>query len=265
MSTDKANLTPAQLAEVAERADLNKMEQVRARADALVKDRDTAEALKPYYRQFCERPCFHDEYLDAFNRPNVTLEDTNGRGVEGITPTGVVANGVEHELDCLIYATGFEVGAEYARRASYDPVGPQRTDPDREMGQRRTHASRYARAWLSQLLLLHQHPVGLYGELSPHAQRAGQARRLHRQGKRRPAGARGTGLRERQTEWVETIKSLAVFRRKFLEECTPGNEGMPHDRSEQNGPYGAGPIAFVNVLEQWRAEGALKGLEIGRG
>src|SRR5690606_24769287 len=91
--------------------------------DALVADRQTAEALKPWYRQFCKRPCFHDEYLQSFNRPNVTLVDTKGKGVERITERGVVAEGVEWEVDCLIYATGFEVGTSYTRRAGYDLVG----------------------------------------------------------------------------------------------------------------------------------------------
>ena len=61
-----------------------KMEQVRSRADEVVEDKDTAEALKPYYRQFCKRPCFHDEYLPTFNRPNVTLIHTDGKGVDQI-------------------------------------------------------------------------------------------------------------------------------------------------------------------------------------
>ena len=96
-----------------ELADFEKMEQIRARVDAIVEDPETAEALKPYYRQFCKRPCFHDEYLDTFNRPNVTLVDTQGRGVERITEKGVVVDGVEYEVDCIIYATGFEVGTDY--------------------------------------------------------------------------------------------------------------------------------------------------------
>ena len=67
-------------AELLELADYRKMNQVRARVDAIVKDPATAEALKPWYRQFCKRPCFHDEYLPTFNRPNVTLVDTDGQG-----------------------------------------------------------------------------------------------------------------------------------------------------------------------------------------
>ena len=104
-------------------ADFQKMNQIRARVDSIVKDKATAEALKPWYRQFCKRPCFHDDYLPTFNRDNVHLIDTDGHGVERITETGVVANGVEYEVDCIVFATGFEVGTEYTRRSGYDVVG----------------------------------------------------------------------------------------------------------------------------------------------
>src|SRR5581483_2557326 len=58
------DLSPEGLARTMEMADFEKMEQIRARVDAIVDDPSTAESLKPYYRQFCKRPCFHDEYLD---------------------------------------------------------------------------------------------------------------------------------------------------------------------------------------------------------
>jgi cyclohexanone monooxygenase len=88
-------------------ADYQKMERVRARVDAVVKDQATAEALKPWYNQFCKRPCFHDQYLDTFNLPGVHLVDTHGQGVERITERGVVVDGREYALDCLIFGTGF--------------------------------------------------------------------------------------------------------------------------------------------------------------
>ncbi len=86
------------------------MTEIRARVDAVVRDPATAEALKPWYRQLCKRPCFHDEYLQAFNEPGAHLVDTDGQGVERIDETGVWAGGTHYELDCLIFASGFEVG-----------------------------------------------------------------------------------------------------------------------------------------------------------
>lgn len=83
-------------------------EQERARVrHSVVADPATAERLQPWYPMWCKRPTFQDGYLPAFNQPNVTLVDTDGRGVERCTPRGLVANGVEYELDVLILATGF--------------------------------------------------------------------------------------------------------------------------------------------------------------
>src|SRR5262249_43774714 len=94
-----------------------------ARLDTIVADPVTAQQLKAWYRQLCKRPCFHDEYLSAYNLPSVQLVDTGGRGVERITPAGVVAAGVEYPVDCIIYASGFEVGTEPVRRYGFDMTG----------------------------------------------------------------------------------------------------------------------------------------------
>ena len=70
-----------------------------------------------------------------------------------------------------------------------------------------------------------------------------------------------------EAEWVETIKNLAVFRQKFLEECTPGyynNEGKPNPLTIRNGAYGKGPVADADALRSWRDAGDLAGLEIKR-
>jgi cyclohexanone monooxygenase len=74
--------------------------------------------------------------------------------------------------------------------------------------------------------------------------------------------------------WVQTIISLARMNQEYLESCTPGyynNEGHVTEEPgkgsgtffgrAQNGPYGGGPIAFVKILEDWRASGSLEGLE----
>src|SRR2546421_30028 len=93
-----------------EESDFEKMEEIRGRADAIVRDPDTAGKLKAWYRQLCKRPCFHDEYLQAFNNPNTHLVDTDGKGVARITAAGVIVAGREYELDCVIYGSGFGFG-----------------------------------------------------------------------------------------------------------------------------------------------------------
>lgn len=92
-----------------ENANIDYMMWIHQRIDDLVKDKKTADALKPWYMFMCKRPCFHDEYLPSFNRPNVHLVDTQGQGIHEITENGPVFNGKEYEVDLIIYATGFEV------------------------------------------------------------------------------------------------------------------------------------------------------------
>src|SRR5277367_5645130 len=116
-------MTMEELVQTMELADFRKMNQVRGRVDALVRDRDAAEALKPWYRQFCKRPTFNDDYLPTFNRDNVTLVDTAGKGVERVDESGLWVDGVHYEVDCIIFATGFEVGTSYTRRAGFEVVG----------------------------------------------------------------------------------------------------------------------------------------------
>ncbi len=102
------DLSPEELIQRQLNTNFRIMEQIRARVDAVVKDPKTAEALKPYYPYGCKRPTFHDEYLPTFNLPHVHLVDTAPTGVSKINEKGVVHDGVEYELDVLIYATGFE-------------------------------------------------------------------------------------------------------------------------------------------------------------
>jgi cyclohexanone monooxygenase len=253
------------LARTMELADFEKMEQIRSRVDEIVGDADTAAALKPWYRQFCKRPCFHDEYLQAFNRPNVTLVDTNGQGVSTISERGVVFDGTEYELDCLIFATGFEVGTDYTRRSGYDLVGRDGvTLTERWADGPETLHGMFSRGFPN--VFIFSNSQSGFTVNFPHM--------LDEQS-RHMAYVLGHALEhdirtvepsaEAQAAWVATILSLAVNAQQFLESCTPGyynNEGRPAERSMKGAPYGAGPIAFVKVLEDWRAEGSLAGLEL---
>ena len=114
--------TPEELAAL-ERSDFETMESLRHRIDELVEDPETAEALKPWYGKHCKRICFHDEYLQSFNEPNVHLVDTDGRGVQQMTAAGPVVDGEQYELDLLIFASGFEVTTGLVSRLGFDPVG----------------------------------------------------------------------------------------------------------------------------------------------
>jgi len=92
-----------------ENANIDIMMRIHRRIEEVIEDKATAESLKPWYMFMCKRPCFDDEYLPAFNRPNVHLIDTHGKGITEIAPEGPVFEGRTYPVDLLIYATGFEV------------------------------------------------------------------------------------------------------------------------------------------------------------
>jgi cyclohexanone monooxygenase len=259
-------LTSEERAEVTVLADYRKMNQVRARVDTIVNDPATAAALKPWYRQFCKRPCFHDEYLQTYNRPNVTLVDTHGKGVERLTQTAVVAGGREYEVDCLIFATGFEVGTSYTRRAGYDIVGRGGvTLSEHWAGGMRTLHGLTAHGFpncfflgFTQTAITISVPQAL-GEQARHVTyMVSQARE------------RGVETLEPTAEgeeaYVQEVKSLARMGERFYRECTPGyynSEGAVGNRSGFfSDMYGAGPLRFFEVLSRWRDNGAMEGLAL---
>ena len=263
-SRKSENLTMEEMGARMELADFQKMEQIRSRVDELVEDSATAEALKPYYRQFCKRPCFHDDYLPSFNRPNVKLVDTQGWGVERITEKGVVVDGHEYEIDCLILATGFEVGTPYNRRAGYEIIGRKRQTLSEKWanGMRTFHGFQtngFPNCYFMGVTqggftanfphLLNEQSVHIAYMISH-----GTNNNVHCM----------EATKEAEDEWVDTIKQMAIFSKNFLENCTPGyynNEGKPgQGNSLIGGQYGGGPVAFFKILQDWREEGSLQGL-----
>ncbi len=261
------DVTLEDLATTMELADFEKMEQIRSRVDQIVEDPVTAEALKPWYRQFCKRPCFHDEYLQAFNRPNVTLVDTQGRGVERITERGIVVGESEYELDCIVYATGFEVGTDYTRRAGYEIVGRDGlTLTERWAGGVRTFHGFHSRGFPNCFII-----SNVQSGFSPNFPHMLAVQAAHIAYLVSVAHARGIEVmetsQEAEDDWVSTIVELSSRNTSFQESCTPGyynNEGQPSSISRQNGWFGGGSIGFIRVIEAWRAEGALTGLELTR-
>jgi cation diffusion facilitator CzcD-associated flavoprotein CzcO len=250
-----------------ELADFQKMEQIRARVDSLVSDPATAEALKPYYRQFCKRPCFHDDYLPTFTRPNVTLVDTQGQGVERITRKGVVAAGKEYELDCLIYATGFEVGTDYAHRAGCEIVGRGGlTLTEKWAEQMTTFHGIFSRGFPNCFLMggiqsgVTPNFTELYNEQSQHiAYIVGQS--LKKGIRTFDASA------EAEADWLRIIGDSTMMDPQFQLDCTPGyynNEGKPGNGPGWfGGSYGGGAQEFFQLLRDWRNQGDLAGLELG--
>ncbi|MFG2583826.1 flavin-containing monooxygenase [Streptomyces malaysiensis] len=257
-SDSYADLPPQERERLYEIADFQKMNGIRDRVDSTVGDTATAEALKPWYRYMCKRPTFSDTYLDTFNRPNVTLVDTADHGgVERITENAVVVGGVEYEVDCVIFATGFEVGVSGVT-SGFLPVhgrgGVTLTEAWRD-GPKTLHGF-YSHGFpnLFQLGPLQNassvNYVHILDEQAIHvAEVLAEARR------RRARYVEPTV--EAEAAWRATIREKAADLYDFQAECTPGyynNEGMPRERSES---FGDGPIAFHELLRRWRADGGM--------
>lgn len=259
-------LTLQERTEFLEIADAEVMESIRERIEREVEDPQVAELLKPWYKRWCKRPMWHDEYLPVFNRPNAALLDTDGQGPECFTETGIVVEGVEYSIDCVIFATGFEVGTNYVRRIGYDIVGRE--------------GRRLSEKWSDGLRTLH----GMHSHDFPNMYFMGttqtgvspnythmvteQARHISYI----LAEVRRRGLRIAEATqagedwWQDEIHRLSRRGSKYYEECTPGYntaEGNLDDPySLVANSYGDGPTAFFRVLGEWREDGRLRGLEL---
>ncbi len=263
---DGPKLSPEELAEKMELADFQKMEQIRARVDEVVNDPATAASLKPWYRQFCKRPCFHDGYLQAFNLPSVELIDTDGRGVDRITKNGVFANGQEFEVDCIIYATGFEVGTGYTRRSGYNLIGREGISLNEKWAGGMSTLHGLQSHGFPNCFIISPSQSGFTANY-PHAM---DEQAIHIAyiiehclgGNVRTVEAN----KEAEDAWVEEVISLARFSEKFQASCTPGyynNEGKPNPLSARNGSYGLGSVVFFKKMDEWREDGTFEGLEFG--
>ena len=257
-------------AELAQMSDFRKMEEIRARVASIVKDPTTAEALKPYYHQMCKRPCFHDEYLQTFNRPNVQLVDTAGKGVERITPQGVVVAGKEYPVDCLIYASGFEVAGEFTQKLGFDIRGRGgRSLRDAWAQGPATLHGMHSRGYPNLMLFTTTQSgwainfVHILDEQSQHAAY------IIAQCLRRGVEVSEPSEQAQEQWWNVILGRLQTGASFGGAECTPGyynNEGM------QAGPemmkfatFGGDTLAFIDVLREWRKGEALAGLELTRG
>jgi cation diffusion facilitator CzcD-associated flavoprotein CzcO len=264
-----AAFTPETMLRAYEASDDEKMSEIRARVDAVVHDDVTAEALKPWYRQLCKRPCFHDEYLQAYNEPGVHLVDTDGRGVERVDETGVWVGGVHFELDCLIFASGFEVGTDAARRSGFETTGRDGTTlTERWADGMRTLHGIHVHGFPNLFIVGHSQGSNLISNITQNLTEAAETVAT--------IVAHAVSVDATQVETTEAaehrwIALLESSTRSTLAnpDCTPGyynNEGRPMGRRERlNGSgYPDGPIAFWTYMDDWRNSGAFVGLEFRR-
>jgi cation diffusion facilitator CzcD-associated flavoprotein CzcO len=260
-------MTPSDIAAVVEAFDYDVMEEHRRRIDQLVQDPAVADMLKPYYRYGCKRPCFHDEYLVAFNNPNVTLVDCPG-GVTKITAHSVVANGEEYEVDCIVYATGFEGElTPLARRAGHTIIGRGGITLEEK--------------WHDGVLSLHGMTTHGFPNMFIMPAPGQQAVTTHNFTHLMVVGAdhiaesvgalEARGVKEFETTaaaeqgWTDVITSTWRDNSTFMLACTPSRlnfEGHPEMLKPNNGAYGGGYgdfFGYQNLLVEWRKNGEFEG------
>ncbi len=247
-------------------SDDEKMTEIRARVDALIDDPATAEALKPWYRQLCKRPCFHDEYLQSFNTPGTHLVDTDGRGVDRIDETGVWVGDRHFQVDLLIYASGFEVGTDYTRRSGYDVIGRD--------------GCRLSRYWADGMLSMHgihvhgfpnlfvvgpTHGANLISNIPHNLTEAGKTIAAIIDHAIDVGADVVEVTAEAERAWMDLLEAGG---RRFgnQPDCTPGyynNEGRDAGRRGllNSLGYPAGPVAYFEYIDRWRTSGEFEGVE----
>ena len=241
---NRSSLSPDELEKLAEQFELTKMERIRNRVDEIVDDKAVAEALKPYYRFWCKRPCFNDEYIPTFNRPNVTLVDTDGKGVERITARGVVANGKEYEVGLIVFASGYDENGLALEITGRDgmTLSQKWSEGLCTLYGAQTHG--FPNCFLMQI------PQAGAGGNVTHSLWV-QARHIARIFKRVLERDFQTVDVEKSAEdqWVDIIARSSLVDPNLLENCTPGNynsEGQfSVEANTRNGFYGPGSLRLL--------------------
>ena len=267
-SIPREQMNPLAMLAAFEDSDFEKMEEIRRRAEQIVKDKETAQKLKAWYRQLCKRPCFHDEYLQAFNEPSTHLVDTNGKGVEEITEKGVVVAGKEYVLDCIIYASGFEVGTEYKRRAGFEVTGRDGLKlSEYWAGGMRSKHGIHVHGFPNAFFVQPAQGANLISNVPHNLTEAGKTIAMM------VAHAHDTQARvievtkEAEDEWMNLLATGPGRMMMGNADCTPGyynNEGQPAENSIVGVGYPAGASAYFRYIDEWRNSGAFEGLDFRR-
>jgi cation diffusion facilitator CzcD-associated flavoprotein CzcO len=267
VNTQRVPSSPEE-AEELERSDFETMEALRRRVDEIVKDPETAEKLKPWYGKNCKRVCFHDEYLPTFNKPNVHLVDTDGKGVEAITETGVVVGGVEYPIDLLVFASGFEVTTDLDHRLGFDPRGRNGIALSERWsdGAHTLHGILSAEFPNLMMISLVQAGFGtnflhFLSESAKHV--AWIVATCEEQGI-----VTIEATPEAEEEWLGVLYDAAAGAAGYSAHCTPGyyNSEQSHDaKSARNLVYAGSLMDYAEYLVRWRDAGDMSGTKVVRG
>lgn len=259
------NDDPELIGKALELADFEKMAEIRARVDETVTDPEVAEKLKAWYGHLCKRPTFNDQYLDTFNCPNVTLVDTaDSQGVERVTEHGIVANGVEYPIDCLILSTGFEQASSYDKRLAVDVYGRNGESLYDHWGNGMRTFHGHSVHGFPNWFFIGASQVGVTFNFVAVVEPVGEhVAHIIAEAKRRGLET-VEATAEAEQAWVEEVEKN-MMDLEFLEACTPGyynNEGKFKESTATfwGDWYFGGLYNFIEMLEGWREEGTMEGM-----
>jgi hypothetical protein len=252
---------------------------IRDRVSQVVSKRETAELLQPWYRGWCKRPCFHDDYLAAFKKLNVKLVDLRNTEISGFTEKGImVGKETEYPLDVIVLGTGltFSGAASPAEKARITILG--------------RGGKSMQDKWATGLATLHgvvsrdfpnlfypgPHQIGVCAnqmyvldQLSSHV-----AYTISTAMRRATAGTKVTiePTAEAEEGWASKIIARAGAM-AGVANCTPGyynNDGeidKPRSMEElmnaaRLANWGDGIADFIRIIEEWRSSDELDGLDV---
>jgi len=256
-------------AEALERSDFETMEAIRRRVDEIVEDPGTAEKLKPYWGKNCKRVCFHDDYLPAFNLPNVHLVDTEGRGVDQITEAGPVVSGVEYPVDLLVFASGFEVTTDLHQRIGFDPKGLGGVTLS-ERWSEGAHTLHGVLASGFPNLLLISLVQGGFGTNFMHLLSESAKHVAHIVEVCADQGIEAIEPDEAaEEEWLGVLYGVAAGGARYTRNCTPSfyNSELqaPDAKAARNLVYAESLLEYIGYLERWRQAPEFPGISVRRG
>lgn len=265
LADPKMDFSPEALQRAYHASDDEKMAEIRARVDEIIEDPDTAEALKPWFRQLCKRPCFHDQYLQSYNTPTAHLIDTEGKGVSEINETGLVVNGTQYDLDVIIYASGFEVGTDFHRRSGFDMEGRngEKLSEHWAEGMQTLHGMQVT-GFPNAFVIGPTQAANLISNVPHNLVEAGETVAAIVNHALETNASEVEATAEAEAAWVALLEGGG---RSFGGDptCTPGyynNEGKERDRAglRNSMGYPDGPVAYFDYIDKWRSSGDFEGI-----
>ncbi|KAH9809198.1 monooxygenase [Teratosphaeria destructans] len=257
--------------------DFPRQERIRKRAEQILQDKEKARRLQAWYPTWCKRPTFHDEFLQAFNQPNVHLVDTEGAGVERLTEKGFVVGGEEYEVDVLILGTGFVSPAQHgpAGKARITVTGRDGNNLEDVYKSHELETLHGVMAVNFPNLILGGSTQGFSASnytfildiMSDHY--AYIFSTAESQNHNKPVVIEPT--RDAHQAWAAVIARHSL-KYAAMAGCTPGYlnlEGATDQASVEvrakrgkMAPFGGGLVRGLRILEEWRGRGRMEGLRV---